>query len=239
MSKKGCSVEISEKQLVPKFTIAVLVSGEGTNLQAIIDQLHRRSVDPAYSHMEADDLIQERIKLIEIALVVTDKVGCPSVARAWGAGIPTAVIPFDKYDDAQAHDDHMAAAMRDVDAELVVLAGYMRKLAPSFVEEFAGRLINVHPSLLPAFPGTNAVAEALEYGVKTTGVTVHYVEEEVDHGPVIAQEAVAVEDGDTVDCLLERIHEVEHRLLPGVIRGIAADKITPPAKGSRWVKVQD
>ena len=233
---KGCSTELSEKQLVNKFTVAVLASGNGSNLQAIIDKLHRKAVDETIQVKDPDELVQARIPIIEVAIVMSDQPDARAIQRGWSAGIPTAVIPFDRYDSQEAHDVHMAAAMEDLDIDLVVLAGYMRLLHPAFVEKFADRLINVHPALLPAFPGTCAIDDALAYGTKVTGVTVHYVDEGVDSGPVIAQETVQVEEGDTTETLATRIHAVEHELLPRVIRMIAAGKVKPPFAGSRQVR---
>jgi phosphoribosylglycinamide formyltransferase-1 len=173
---------------------------------------------------------------VEVAIVISDQPGARAIQRAWTAGIPTAVIPFDRYDTRAAHDEHMAAAINDVDVDLVILAGYMRMLEPAFVEAFAGKLINIHPALLPAFPGTDGIEDALAYGVKVTGITVHYVNEQMDSGPVIAQEAVRVEEGDTAQSLATRIHAVEHELLPRTIRMIAAGKVQPPSPGSRRVR---
>jgi formyltetrahydrofolate hydrolase len=133
---KACSTELSEKQLVPKYTVAVLASGSGTNLQAIIEKLHRKAIDETIVVDDDDELVQARIPIIEIAIVITDVKDAPAVKRAWTAGIPTAVIPFDRYDTHEAHDLHMAAAVNDLDIDLVVLAGYMRLLHPSFVKAF-------------------------------------------------------------------------------------------------------
>lgn len=234
---KTCSTEISERQLVPKYTVAVLASGNGTNLQAIIDKLHRKAIDETIQVEDPDELVQARIPIIEVAIVISDVKDAPAIKRAWTAGIPTAVIPLDRYDSLEAHDLHVAAAVNDLGIDLVVLAGYMRLLHPSFIEAFPNRIINVHPALLPAFPGTKGIADALEYGVKVTGVTVHFVEDEMDSGPVIAQEPVRVEDGDTIETLAARIHAVEHELLPRTIRMIAAGKVQPPPPGSRLVRV--
>jgi phosphoribosylglycinamide formyltransferase-1 len=234
---KACSTELSEKQLVPKYTVAVLASGSGTNLQAIIEKLHRKAIDETIVVDDDDELVQARIPIMEIAIVITDVKDAPAIKRAWTAGIPTAVIPFDQYDTHEAHDLHMAAAVNDLDIDLVVLAGYMRLLHPSFVKAFPNRIVNVHPALLPAFPGTTAIADALAYGVKVTGVTVHFVEDEMDSGPVIAQEPVRVEEGDTAETLLARIHKVEHELFPRTIRMIAAGKIQPPLPGTRAVRI--
>ena len=233
----ACSTEISEKQLVPKYTVAVLASGNGTNLQAIIDKLHRKAIDETIEVEDDGELVQARIPIIEIAIVISDVKDAPAIKRAWTSGIPTAVIPLDRYDSLEAHDLHMAAAVNDLNIDLVVLAGYMRLLHPSFIKAFPNRIVNVHPALLPAFPGTSGIADALEHGVKVTGVTVHFVEEEMDSGPVIAQEPVRVEDGDSIETLAARIHAVEHELLPRTIRMIAAGKVQPPPPGSRFVRV--
>lgn len=235
--RNACSTEISEKQLVPKYTLAVLASGSGTNLQAIIEKLHRKAIDETIQVDDDDELVQARIPIIEIAIVITDVQGAPAINRAWTAGIPTAVIPFERYDTHESHDLHMAAAVNDLGIDLVVLAGYMRMLHPSFVKAFPNRIVNLHPALLPAFPGTTAIADAIDYGAKVTGVTVHFVDEGMDTGPIIAQEPVRVEEGDTAETLGARIHKVEHELFPRTIRMIAAGKVQPPLPGSRSVRV--
>ena len=131
----------------------------------------------------------------------------------------------------------MAAVISEAKADLVVLAGYMRLVSPAFVKVFPGRIINLHPALLPAFPGTTSISDAVHYGVKVTGVTVHFVDEGIDTGPMIAQEPVRVEEGDTPESLAARIHAVEHELLPATIRLIAAGRIKPPLPGTRVVQV--
>ena len=236
----GCcgSGEVTRKMLVEKFSVAVLASGSGTNLQAIIDQIHRKAIDEADEKLSDDELIAAHKPFIDVMLVISDVPDARAIQRAWAAGIPTAVIPFDKYETHEAHDLHMATAIDELSIDLVVLAGYMRLVHPSFVRRFPNRIINLHPALLPAFPGTTSIADALDYGAKVTGVTVHFVDEGVDTGPIIMQEPVAVEDGDTVETLAARIHEVEHRLLPETIRLIAAGKVQPPLAGSRVVRVE-
>jgi phosphoribosylglycinamide formyltransferase 1 len=176
--------------------IAVLASGSGTNLQALIDtpEVRRR-----------------------IVLVLSDRAGVRSLERARAAGIPTAVVPFVDFPDRGAFSSAVADAAEASGAKGVVLAGFMRILAPEFVERFPGRILNIHPSLLPRFPGARAVEAALDAGVGTTGVTIHFVDEEVDHGPVIRQEEVAVRPGDDVETLHARIQEVEHRIYPEVV----------------------
>jgi phosphoribosylglycinamide formyltransferase-1 len=174
--------------------IGVLVSGEGSNLQALID----------------DGL--------PIVAVASNRAEARALERAQVAGIATAVFPLDAFDDRDARDAAMADWLAARGVEWVVLAGYMQLLRPVFLARFRERVINVHPALLPQFPGTRAIEDALAAGVRETGATVHYVDEGVDTGPVIVQERVAVEQGDTVETLRARIQAVEHRLLPRVVR---------------------
>lgn len=171
--------------------IGVLVSGEGTNLQALLDAE------------------------LPIVAVASNRIDAPALARARRAGVATAVFELADYPDRRARDLALADWLERRGVRLVVLAGYLHLLTPAFLERFPGRVVNVHPSLLPAFPGLHAVEAALAAGVETTGVTVHLVDEGVDSGPVLRQEAVPVEPRDS---LLERIHAVEHRLLPEVVR---------------------
>ena len=175
--------------------IGVLVSGEGTNLQALIDAR------------------------LPITCVASNSGAARALERAEAAGIPTAVFPLDDFDDRRARDEAMAAWLGSHGVELVVLAGYMHLLTPALLARFPGRIVNVHPSLLPAFPGAHPLEDALAARVETTGVTVHLVDEGVDTGPVLRQEPVPLEPADT---LLERIHAVEHRLLPEVVRELCA-----------------
>jgi phosphoribosylglycinamide formyltransferase 1 len=174
--------------------IGVLVSGRGTNLQALLD----------------DGL--------PIVAVASNDAGAGALARAQAAGVATAVFPLDSYADREDRDAAMAAWLAGENVDLVVLAGYMHLLTPSFLDAFPGRIVNVHPSLLPAFPGAHAVEEQLAAGVVESGATVHFVDEGVDTGPVLAQERVPVLAGDDAESLHERIKAVEHRLLPRVVR---------------------
>ena len=178
--------------------IGVLVSGEGSNLQALID----------------DGL--------PISAVASNRPGAPALARAEVAGIPTAVFSLEGHDSREERDEAMADWLAAHGVRWVVLAGYMHLLRPSFLERFPERVINVHPALLPQFPGTHAIEDALAAGVPETGATVHYVDEGVDSGPVIVQERVAVQRDDTVDTLRARIQAVEHKLLPKVVRELCA-----------------
>jgi phosphoribosylglycinamide formyltransferase-1 len=175
--------------------IGVLVSGEGTNLQALIDAG------------------------LPIAAVASNRRDAGALARADAAGIPNRVFELDGYPDRAGRDRELADWLQLRGVDFVVLAGYMHLLTPVFLDRFRDRIVNVHPSLLPQFPGGRAIADALDAGVDTTGVTVHYVDEGLDTGTVIRQEPVAVEPRAT---LVERIHAVEHRILPEVVRELCA-----------------
>jgi phosphoribosylglycinamide formyltransferase-1 len=175
--------------------IGVLVSGQGTNLQALIDAG------------------------LPIAAVASNKPGVPALERAEAAGIPARVFELERYPEREARDREVADWLQLRGVDFVVLAGYMHLLTPPFLERFQDRIVNVHPSLLPEFPGAHAVEDALAAGVATTGVTVHFVDEGLDSGAVIRQEPVPVEPRGT---LLDRIHAVEHRLLPEVVRELCA-----------------
>jgi phosphoribosylglycinamide formyltransferase-1 len=183
--------------------IAVLASGNGSNLQALIDQAHGHDG-------------------IEIVRVAGDNPDARALARASDAQIPTAVFELCDFPDRATRDAAIAELLRADAVELVVLAGYMAILTPPFIAAFAGRIINVHPSLLPKHPGLGAIEQALAAGDPRTGVTVHHVDEGVDSGPVIAQEELAIEPGESLEHLTERIHRIEHRLLPAVVARIAA-----------------
>lgn len=178
--------------------IGVLVSGEGTNLQALIDQG------------------------LPVVAVASNKPGARALARAQAAGVPTAVFPLEEYPSRQERDLAMAAWLQGQGVRLVVCAGYMHLLTRPFLERFPGRVVNVHPSLLPAFPGARPLEQALAAGARETGVTVHLVDEGVDSGPILAQEPVPILPGDTPESLRERVHAVEHRLLPRVVRSLLA-----------------
>ena len=175
--------------------IGVLVSGEGSNLQALLDAG------------------------LPVAAVASNRPGVRALARAEAAGVPAAAFTLDDFADREQRDTTMANWLQEQGVRLVVCAGYMHLLTPAFLDRFPERIVNVHPSLLPEFPGARAIDEALEAGVETTGVTVHLVDERLDSGPVIAQEQVPVEPRET---LVARIHAVEHRLLPEVVRELCA-----------------
>jgi len=253
LQPKGDAIGGAAPSEEPVFRIAVLASGSGSNLQAMIDRLHR----PLFEVVDTDEDEPRRrgeqpavdapagaaeaggvdVPRIEVVLVISEAPGARALQRAERAGIRTAVIPVKDFSDRVEHDLALVTRLCEAEPDLVVLAGYMRIVSPSLLKAFPWRVINLHPALLPAFPGTHSINDAVRYGAKVTGVTVHFVDPGVDTGPVIAQEAVRVEEGDTPETLAARIHEVEHRLLPATIRLIAAGRVKPPLPGSRVVQV--
>jgi phosphoribosylglycinamide formyltransferase-1 len=187
---------------VSECRIVVLASGNGSNLQAILDTIHGRDG-------------------IEVVGVGSDTPGARALERARAAGVETAVFTRDEHPDREARDDAMAEWIEAFPADLVVLAGYMQLLSPPFVARFRNRIVNVHPALLPSFPGLDAIGQAIEAGVEVTGVTVHFVDEGVDTGPVIVRREVAVPPGGDREKLEAAVHAVEHELYPEAIRMIA------------------
>lgn len=180
--------------------IAVLLSGRGSNFEAL-----------------ADSVAQGRIPGAEIALVLSNREGAPGVERARARGIPTKVIPS-KGIERETYDRLLVAALREANVDMVCLAGFMRLLSPYFVEQFRGRVLNIHPSLLPAFPGLEAQRQAFDHGVKFAGCTVHFVDETLDAGPIILQAVVPVRDQDTPETLSARILSEEHRIYSEAVR---------------------
>lgn len=197
----------------PDIDIAVLASGSGTNLQALIDTPGIRP---------------------KLALVLSDRVDAGAMKRADSVGIPTAVVPWSEHPDRNSFSAALADRVEGSGAKGVVLAGFMRILSPTFIDRFPDRILNVHPSLLPAFPGAHAVQNALDYGVTTTGLTVHFVDEKVDHGPIITQVPVAVQPDDTVETLHARIQTEEHRVYPQVVEAFVEGRLSVEGRRVRW-----
>ena len=188
-----------------KTNVAVFVSGSGTNLQAVIDS---------------------GIESANIAVVVCDTPGVMAIERARKHGIPVELVNSRDFRSREEFERQIVAKIDGYDIGLVVLAGFMRIFTPYFIDCFRDRIINIHPSLLPSFPGTNSVRQALDYGVKQTGCTVHFVSEEVDAGPIILQAVVPVTEEDTEETLLEKVHAQEYRILPEAIRLFCEGKLT-------------
>jgi phosphoribosylglycinamide formyltransferase 1 len=200
------------------FDIAVLVSGEGTNLQALLDSVHGREG-------------------IEIVAVAASRVEAGGLARAQRAGVETGVFAIGDYENRAQRDADLADWLDQRAPDLLVLAGFMEVLSPEFIRRFAGRIINVHPALLPAFPGVHAIEQALEYGVKVGGVTIHFVDEGVDTGPVLLQEAFDLPYHRDIAKIEERVHQIEHRLLPAAVRLIAQGRVRVDPDNPRLVHV--
>ena len=200
------------------FRIAVLASGGGTNLQAILDQLHGSDG-------------------IEVVGAISDKPEAQALERARRAGVETAVFPSTDYDDREQRDRAIGDWLEQREVDLVVLAGYMQLLSPNFVERFRNQIINVHPALLPAFRGLEAVQQALDHGSKITGVTVHFVDEGVDSGPIIFQRPVEIPPSRDWEETEELIHATEHTLLPEAIRLIAAGRVRVDGENPRLVHI--
>jgi phosphoribosylglycinamide formyltransferase-1 len=188
--------------------IAVFVSGNGSNLQALIEA-------QAKGHLGTGD----------ITLVVSDSAGAFALKRAEKAGIESIVVTKKEGQEREDYDAAVLALLEGKGIELIVLAGFMRILSSKFVEEYEGKILNIHPALLPAFIGTHGIKDAFDHGVKVTGVTVHFVTSELDDGPIILQEAVKVEEDETEESLEEKIHKVEHKLYPEAVRLFTEGKL--------------
>ena len=186
--------------------LAILLSGRGSNFEAV-----------------ADSVVAGRIPDAEVALVLSNREGAPGIARASARGLPTRVIPS-KGLQREDYDRQVVAALQEKNVDLVCLAGYMRLLSPLFVAAFRNRILNIHPSLLPAFPGLEAQRQALEHGVKFSGCTVHFVDENLDAGPILLQAVVPVLDTDTVESLSARILAEEHRIYSEAVRMVLSGR---------------
>jgi phosphoribosylglycinamide formyltransferase-1 len=197
---------------------AVLASGTGSNLQALIDRAHGRGGN-------------------ELVAVGSDRPDAPALGRAHAHGIPARAFPAAAHPDREARDAAMAAWLTERGAELVVLAGYLQLVSPGFLAAFPQRVINVHPALLPAFPGLHVVQAALDYGAKVFGVTVHFVDTGVDTGPIILQRALELPDAEDAQEVLERLHPIEHELLVEAVQKIAGGAVRIDPANPRRVRV--
>ena len=188
--------------------IGVLISGSGSNLQSLIDH------------------IQEGTLNAHISLVISSRPDAYGIERAKKAGIPVLVLNREVYADPSAANKRIADALKEAGAQYVVMAGYMRKVTAEVLDAFPDRVVNLHPALLPSFKGAHAIQDAFDFGVKVTGVTVHFANADYDKGPIIAQLAVEVREGDTVEALEARIHAVEHELYPHVVQLLAEGRVS-------------
>jgi phosphoribosylglycinamide formyltransferase-1 len=187
--------------------IAVFASGSGSNFQAIIDAVNRGELN------------------VDISLLVSDRPQAKAISRAEEAGIPVFAFRAKDYESREAYESEILNMLQVHQVDLIVLAGYMKLITDTLVKPYYGRMINVHPSLLPSFPGVEAVKQALEYGVKVTGVTVHFVDGGMDTGPIIAQQAVPIIENDSEETLIARIHQAEHKLYAEVIGWISEKRV--------------
>jgi phosphoribosylglycinamide formyltransferase-1 len=200
-----------------KLPIGVLVSGSGTNLQAIIDRI-------------AEDGLP-----VDIRVVISNKADAYGLVRANEAGVPAVHIDQKAHEDRRAYNSAIREELLERGVEYVVMAGYMKLLGKEVLQAFPMRVVNLHPALLPSFRGAHGIAEAFDYGVKVTGVTVHFANEEFDRGPIIAQKPVRIEESDTVETLEAKIHAIEHVLLPEVLKLIAEGRVTVEGRRVRIV----
>jgi phosphoribosylglycinamide formyltransferase-1 len=201
------------------FPIVVLVSGEGSNLQALIDTLHGKQV--------------------EIVGVASSRADARALERAAAAGIETAVFPKEDHDDRAQRDAALGDWVEERGAKLVVLAGFMELLTPLFIGRFRNQIVNVHPALLPAFAGIRSIEQTIDYGVKVAGVTVHFVDEGVDSGPIILQQAFDLPYSRDIAVVEQQIHQIEHELLPRAVSLIARGKVSIEPSDPRWVVIDE
>jgi phosphoribosylglycinamide formyltransferase 1 len=204
---------------VPAFRVAVLISGKGTNLQALLDTVHGKEV--------------------EVACVASSRPEAPGLQRAERAGVESAVFAIADHPDRAARDRALADWLDAREIDLVILAGFMELLGPEFIGRFRNRIVNVHPSLLPAFPGVGAIEQAVEHGVRVTGVTVHFVDEHLDNGPIVLQAALELSYPARIAQIEERLHALEHRLLPRAVQLIAAGRVRIDPDNPRVVLIDD
>ncbi len=203
--REGLSDEDDKGALT--MNIAVFASGRGTNFAAIIRAVKKGKLK------------------VGLALLVCDNPSAGAIRRAKRAGIPVALIKREDFPSKDAFEQEIIRRLETYKIELVVLAGFMRMLSPAFVDRYQNKILNIHPALLPAFRGTQGIKDAFDYGVKITGVTVHFVDGQMDHGPIVLQAPVKIEEGETLQGLEAKIHKVEHRLYPEAIRVCAEGKL--------------
>jgi phosphoribosylglycinamide formyltransferase-1 len=210
------------------YRVAILISGEGTNLQALLDTVHGGATGGPPP--------RDRIEIVGVASSHAEARG---LERAERAGVETAVFAVADSPDRAARDRALADWLDEREVDLVVLAGFMEILGPGFIRRFEGRIVNVHPALLPAFPGVGAIEQALQHGVKVIGVTVHFVDEGVDSGPIILQEPLPLSYPVHIAEVEESVHRIEHRLLPEVVRLLAAGRVRTDPQNPRLVLIED
>lgn len=198
--------------------IAVLASGSGSNFQALVDSTELKSAG------------------VQIACLFCNRPDARAIERARKAGIPVEILSHKDFPDREAFDRAVLACLAPYKPDALVMAGYMRVVTPLFIEAYRDRVLNIHPALLPAFPGAHAIRDAWEYGVKVTGVSVHFIDEGTDTGPIILQEALEVHEGESLDDLEARIHEIEHRLYPRAVVLLAQGRLRREGRRVRIIE---
>jgi phosphoribosylglycinamide formyltransferase-1 len=198
--------------------IAVFASGRGTNLSAIIRAVKKGKIKA------------------NLALVVSDNKRAGALKRARRAGIKALFVDYGKFPSKREYEEEIIRNLEQENIELIVLAGYMRIVGPELIEKYRNKILNIHPAILPSFKGTQAIEDAFNYGVKVTGVTVHFVDEEMDHGPIILQAAVKIQQNDTLETLEAKIHKVEHRLYPEAIKLFVEGRLKIEGRKVRLVR---
>jgi phosphoribosylglycinamide formyltransferase-1 len=191
--------------------VAILISGHGTNMLALIERF-RSGETPG-----------------EVVFVASDNPEAPGLEKASALGVRTRIYPY-REKGRKVCEEAMREDLAANGVDWIILAGFMKVLSPDFVSAFSGKIVNIHPSLLPSFPGVDAIGQAWRYGVKLTGVTVHLVDEKVDHGPILAQEALRIDEGESMESLESRVHELEHRLYWVTLRDLFLGKIRTPER---------
>lgn len=199
--------------------IAVFASGSGSNYEALMSYMHE---SPAKEN-------------IDVALVVSDKPAAYVMERAQKWGTPTFAVSVKDFENKMAYEESILAQLQAHDIDFIVLAGYMRLLGPTLLKAYMGRIVNIHPSLLPAFPGKDAIGQALDYGVRLTGVTIHFVDEGMDTGPIIFQKAIDITEHETRDSLTKKIQQVEHTYYPKIILSCVNGEIKMEERKVKWV----
>ena len=197
--------------------IAILCSGNGSNLQAIIDKINSGYI-PA-----------------RITIVISDNKDAYAIARAKKAGLEAIFVDPKHFKSREEFDKEVMKNLKARNVDLVVLAGFMRLLSPYFIKEFKNKIMNIHPALLPSFKGTHGIKDALEYGVKVTGATAHFVDEKLDNGPIIIQKALEIKEGDKEEALLERVHKIEHEIYPEAVKLFAEGRLKVEGRRVRVV----
>jgi phosphoribosylglycinamide formyltransferase-1 len=209
--------------------VAVFASGSGSNYEALMNSLQQNTrQDDAVTHLEEDG--------VEVALLVTDKPQAYVIVRAQKWGTPTFAVSAKDFTSKKDFEERILVELKKHNVDFIVLAGYMRILGPTLLQGYMGRILNIHPSLLPAFPGKDAIGQAIDYGVQITGITIHFVDEGMDTGPIIYQEAISIDQDETKESLAQKMQKVEHQNYPLIIQQCVNGEIVLEERKVKWVQ---